>query len=163
MERWTRHFQIDVRERPSISSNFFLKTNFLIRSFLKIPSCDPDSFIFRVFYDPSNCAKLLLEICMSFRFMGHTSTRIEYQFRESAHMRTSSRLASVRVRFSVEQGAWRFVIGAAIHYCGASAGTREFSGASSSDICQILSQYRHVFFWWERCCVFCCCKDCSGV
>ena len=59
---------------------------FLDRSFLKRPRSQSDSFIFRVFYDRSNCAKLLLEICIAVLFVGHTSTRMEYQFREAVHV-----------------------------------------------------------------------------
>ena len=40
----------------------FLKTNFLDRSFLKNPSCERDSFIFRVFYDRSNSAQHFMQM-----------------------------------------------------------------------------------------------------
>ena len=52
----------DARLRPSIISNFFLKTNFLDRSFLKNRSFERDSFIFRVFYDRSNSAQHFLKM-----------------------------------------------------------------------------------------------------
>ena len=47
------------------SLTFFLKMNFFDRSFLKHPSFQRDSFIFRVFYDRSNSAKGFLEKCLS--------------------------------------------------------------------------------------------------
>ena len=55
-------------------SNFFLKTNFLDRSKAKNPSCERDTFIFRVFYDRSNSGKSFSKKCMSCKFALHTST-----------------------------------------------------------------------------------------
>ena len=89
MERWPSHFQIDARLRPSISSNFFLKTNFLDRSFLENPSFERDSFILGVFYDRSNSATPFLEMCMSCSRALHTSTnyrKIRNVIREAAHV-----------------------------------------------------------------------------
>ena len=46
-------------------SNFFLKMNFLDRLKIENPSCERDTFIFRVFYDPGNSGNDFSEKCMS--------------------------------------------------------------------------------------------------
>ena len=79
-------------EVPSVSSNFFLRSNFLDRSKIKIPSCERDSFISSVSLMKTNTAKVFSEICSSVLFRIHTSTRMEYQFRERAHLMESADL-----------------------------------------------------------------------
>ena len=67
-------------------SNFFLKTNFLDRSKAKNPSCERDTFIFRVFYDRSNSGKSFSKKCMSSKFALHTSTNFQNVIQDAVHV-----------------------------------------------------------------------------
>ena len=68
---------------------FFLKTDFWILSFFFNPSCKPDSFIFRVFYDWRNCAKLLLEIWLTGPYRIYIYINLYFAYTRSVSLPTS--------------------------------------------------------------------------
>ena len=86
----------------------FLKTIFFDRSFLKWPRSQPDSFIFRVFYDRSNSAKGFLEKWTSNPRALHPSTNfknIRNVIRDAVHIHQFGAPQQVFLSFQTENNS----------------------------------------------------------
>ena len=67
-------------------SNFLLKMNFLDRLKIENPSCERDTFIFRVFYDRSNSGISFSKKCTSCSFALRLSTNFQNVIQDAVHI-----------------------------------------------------------------------------